>query len=70
MTFGAYSTIEAILAHPTAKAVLEKHIPGASAHPQLDKALGMTLREVATYPEADLSAEKFNAIVADLQKIG
>jgi hypothetical protein len=69
MAYGANSTIGAILANPAAKAVLEKHVPGASVHPLLDKALGMTLREVTSYPEADLSAEKFHAIVADLVKI-
>jgi len=70
MTFGAHSTIRQLLANEAAKAIIEKHLPGATNHPQLDMALDMTLREVATYPEANISAEKLKAIVADLEQLG
>ena len=69
MKFSATSTIREILANEQAKTILEKHVPGASTHPQLDMALHMTLREVASYPEANISAEKLKAIVIDLEQI-
>ena len=70
MAFGLTATIRDILNNEAAKAVLEKHLPGASTHPQIDMAMGMTLREVASYPEANLSAEKLKALVADLERLG
>jgi len=69
MAFSINSTVREVLADERAKAILEKHIPGASTHPQLDMAMAMTLREVASYPEANLSAEKLKALVADLEKL-
>ncbi len=69
MPFSISSTIRQILADEQAKAVLEKYMPGASTHPQIDMAMGMTLREVATYPEANLSAANLKALVADLEKL-
>ncbi len=69
MAFNVYSTIQALLANPAARAVIEKHLPGAANHPQLDQALHMTLGEVAMYPEAGLSSEKLKAILADLAKL-
>ena len=69
MAFGLHSTIRQILADERAKAVLESHLPGASTHPQIDVAMDMTLREVASYPEANISAEKLKAIAADLERL-
>ena len=69
MSFSINSTVRQILMDERAKAVLEKHLPGASTHPQIDQAMYMTLREVAMYPEANLSTEKLNALVADLEKL-
>jgi hypothetical protein len=66
---GKYSTIGAILADPAAKAVLKKHVPGVLTHPKLNLILGWSLREAAAYPEANISVEKFNAIVAELGQI-
>ncbi|MFN8493489.1 MAG: hypothetical protein U0350_38170 [Caldilineaceae bacterium] len=69
MAFNVYSTIQELLANPAARAILEKHVPGASTHPQLDQALSMTLGEVAMYPESGLNREKLQAILADLAKL-
>ena len=70
MAFGANSTIRELMDNEQARAVVEKHLPGASAHPMLPQAWYMTLREVSYYPEAGMSRAQFEAIVADLAKIG
>jgi hypothetical protein len=58
-----------LLADPRALAVIERHIPGASTHPQLDMALDMTLREISWYPESGLTPARLQAILADLAKL-
>lgn len=47
MALSVDSTIGALLADEQAKAILEKHLPGLSGHPQLSMAMGMSLRAVA-----------------------
>ena len=69
MLFSVNSTLREILADERAKAILDKHIPGASLHPQIDMGLHMSLREVAMYPEANLNAEKLKALVEDLEQL-
>jgi hypothetical protein len=69
MGFSIDSTIRQILGDDRAKAVLDQHLPGASTHPQIGMGMGMTLREIATYPEAGLSREKLAALDADLKAL-
>lgn len=72
MSLSTRSTIRDLIANPDAKAILEKHLPGASRHPDLPQALYMSLREVMYYPEAaqaGLTKEKLEAIDADLQML-
>lgn len=69
MPFNARSLVRDILANPEARAVVERHLPGAINHPQLYEAMYMTLGEVATYPESGLNPQKLQALVADLEKI-
>jgi hypothetical protein len=57
------------MSDPRAVAVLEKHIPGASKHPQRHDAWHMTLAEVAGYPEAGISHEKLQTLLAELSTI-
>lgn len=49
-----------------AKKIIERHLPGATTHPQLHMALGMTLAEVSTYPESGLTQDKLSALLNDL----
>jgi len=73
MPLSTKSTIRDLIANPDAKAILEKHLPGASRHPDLPQALYMSLREVMYYPEAasaGVTKEKLEAIDADLQVLG
>ena len=69
MAFTADSTLKQVLADPKAKAVLEKHIPGFSTHPLISMAMGMSLKTIAGFPQAGLSADKMKAILDDLAKL-
>jgi hypothetical protein len=69
MAFGANSTIRELMENEQARAVVERHLPGASKHPQLSQAWYMTLREVSYYPEAGMTPAQFEAIVKDLAKL-
>ena len=68
MAFGANSTIRELMENERAS-VVERHLPGASSHPQLSQAWYMTLREVSYYPEAGMTPAQFEAIVNDLATI-
>ena len=69
MKYNDRTRLRDLLADPRALAVIEKHIPGASAHPQLDMALDMSLQEISWYPESGLTPAKLKAILEDLEKI-
>ena len=69
MAFSASSTIRQILADERAKAILEKHLPGASSHPQLHMAMGMSLKEISWYPESGLTSQKLEALAAELAQL-
>ena len=69
MPFTIQTQIRELLANERAKAILEKHIPGATTHLQLQMALYMSLGEVATYPESGLTTDKLHALLADLAAI-
>lgn len=70
MTFTSNSTIRQLMNDERAKAVIEKHLPGASTHPQLSEAMYMTLGEVASYPQSGLTPAKLQAILSDLAAVG
>jgi hypothetical protein len=70
MGFSLMSRIKDLITDEGAKAVLEKHVPGISKHPQLPMAYYMTLKEISYYPEArqaGLTKEKLAAIEEDLK---
>jgi hypothetical protein len=69
MPFTVNSTMRQVLANPSAHEIIERHVPGATTHPQLNLALDMSLREIALYPEAELTREKLQALLDDLAKI-
>ena len=69
MRYGAHTRLRDLLADPRAVAVLEKHVPGATNHPQLHMALDMSLSEIATYPEAGLTTAKFQALIKELSEL-
>jgi hypothetical protein len=59
-----------LLDNTAAMAVLKKHVPAIeTAGPMLAMARGMTLKAVAGFPQAGITPEKLQAILADLAKI-
>ena len=66
MSYTEQTRLRELLADPRAVAILERHRPGATTHPDLPSALDMTLREISWYPEAGLTPAAFQAILADL----
>jgi hypothetical protein len=69
MAFTIRSTVKEIMANEQARAIVERHLPGASSHPQLYEALYMSLGEVAMYPESGLTQQKLQALLADLAQV-
>ena len=68
MKYTMQTRIGELIKDARAKQILERHLPGAISHPQLHMALGMTLMEVSTYPEAGLTQTKLQALLADLNR--
>jgi hypothetical protein len=69
MSYSVRTRLRQLLEDPRAVAVLERHLPGASSHPQLHLALDMSLQEIASYPEAGLTPDKLKAIVEELERL-
>ena len=63
------STLKDLLANPKAKAVLDKHFPGFANNPQLQMAMGMTLKQVAPFSRGAITDEKLKAVEVDLKAI-
>ena len=69
MAYSEQTTISQILADKQATEILDKHIPGASTHPSIDMAMGMTLKEISWYPESGLTPDKLKALVEELAQL-
>jgi len=70
MKFTADTKLGELLDDPAAMAVLAKHVPQIqNAGPMLAMARGMSLRTVAGFPQANVSAEQLEAIIAELSKL-
>ena len=69
MALSIDSTLGDILGDEKAKAVLEKHMPGISTHPQLAMAKGMTLKQIAAMSQGQIGQALLDAINEDLGKI-
>ena len=70
---GHYTTadtnIGTLLDDPESKAVLDKHLPGFSANPQVAMARSMTLRQVQQFDAASMPDSLLTSIDGDLAKI-
>jgi hypothetical protein len=66
VAFSEQSTLREILADERAKAILDKHFPGASTHPQLYMGMDMTLKQISGYWESGMTPEKLAALVEEL----
>lgn len=63
------STLKELLADPKAKAILEKHFPGFSGNPQLQMAMGMTLKQIKPFSQGLVTDEKLKLVEQELTKI-
>lgn len=72
MKFTLDTTLGELLDNPQAKAVLDKHIPGASSNPLVAMVRGMSLNMLLAMPQAaqlGLTKEKADALLAEVNKM-
>jgi len=63
------ATVGKLLSDEKAGAILEKHQPGFADHPQLSAAMNMSLKQVASYSQGEITDETLKAIEEDLGKL-
>lgn len=71
MAFTLDTTLGEIIDHPQAKAVLDQYVPGASTHPMVAMARGMSLKMILALPQAaqlGLTQEKAESVLAEINK--
>lgn len=61
--------IGTLLDDPTAKAIVDKHLPGFTANDQISMARGMTLKSVQQYAPDMVTDKALAAIQTDLAKL-
>jgi para-nitrobenzyl esterase len=59
------TTIGDLLANPAAKAVVDKDLPGLTADPRLQQAMGMTLKDIEPYSEGKIDDAALAKVQAD-----
>lgn len=67
--FGLDTPIEALVADPKAKAVLDADLPGIATHPSYDMFKGMSLRALQPMAEGKLPDELLKKVETDLAAI-
>ena len=70
MGLSTQSKVGDLLANDTAKAILEKHMPGISNHPQIGMAKMMSLQAVANFSGGLITKEMLEAADAELAALG
>lgn len=71
MKFTMDTTLGEILAHPQAKPVVDKYLPGVADNPMLSMAKGMTLNMILSLPQAaqfGLTKEKVQQILDEVNQ--
>ena len=61
------SSLKELLEDPKAKAILEKHFPGFSNNPQLQMAMGMTLKQIQPFSQGVVTDDKLKLIEQELK---
>ena len=70
MAFNAENKLGELVDNEAAYAVLLKHWPKlGTACPMLNMGRGMSLKQIAGFPQAELSADTLQAIVSDLENL-
>ena len=62
-------TIEALMADPKAKAVIDADVPGMSTHPMYDSFKGMTLSQLAPMSQGKITDDLLKKVAANLAAI-
>lgn len=55
-----------LMADPAAKAVLARDLPGIVGYEHQNRLRGMTIRQIAHYPQSGIDSAKLDAVQADL----
>ena len=69
MAFSTESKVSELLGDEKSKAVIERHLPGFSANPQVSMAMGMALSSVAKFSNGQISDEILQNIDSELREI-
>lgn len=64
------SNLGDLLDNAASKAVLEKHLPGISTHPQIAMGRGFPLKMVANFSGGLITNEALEKVEADLKTLG
>lgn len=70
MSLSINSNLGDLLDNEASKAVLEKHLPGISGHPQIAMGRGFPLKMVANFSGGLISNEALEKVDADLKTLG
>lgn len=70
MAFTTQSKLGDLLDNPSTQAVLEKHMPGISTHPQIAMGRGFPLAVVANFSGGLITPEILSKVDADLAALG
>lgn len=70
MSYSIESKLGDLLDNEQTKAVLEKHLPGISTHPQIGMGKGFPLSMVAKFSGGMITDEALQNIDADLKALG
>jgi hypothetical protein len=70
MGFSADTKLSEIMDNPAAKAIMQKHYPEmVSMGPMINMGRGLSLKQIAAFPQAKMSQERLETIVKDLQTL-
>lgn len=70
MALSTQTKLGDLLDNEAAKAILEKHMPGISTHPQIGMGKGFPLAVVANFSGGMITQEMLEAVDADLAALG
>jgi hypothetical protein len=70
MSLSINSNLGDLLDNDASKAILEKHLPGISSHPQIGMGRGFPLKMVAGFSGGLITSEALEKVDADLKTLG
>lgn len=70
MSFSIETKLGDLLDNETTKAVLEKHMPGISTHPQIGMGRGFALSMVAKFSGGMITQDMLDKVDAELKALG